>query len=406
MLEKVTKFSMNKPWITIGIILVITAVFLLQFPKISIDTDPENMLQVDQVDRAYYDEIKEEFSIDDIIVVGIIDEKGIFRTEALNSAINIINDIKQIDLEFTPPAETESKDNIQPKTLPAIRKDDLVSIATSKNMFNQNGEAKASLVMDELFLEKPAEEEMQAWIATEAGKLSNFISVNSLKTPSTYEEVVELKIQKMQFDIKDTPFLNERITSDDGTALAVYIPITTKKVAYPVTQEIYKIIEKHRLEGQEFHVAGLPIAEETFGHEMFIQMAVVAPLAFLLIMLIVYLLFKQPSFLIPVGITSALSVIWAMGLLIGMEFTVHIMSSMIPVFLLPIAILNSVHILSQFFDRFSKTGKKEESLLWAMKRLYLPMLFTSDLCCRFCLWPWQIFLQSRCSVSSSPSELQ
>lgn len=377
MLSKVTKFSMDKPWITIGMILVVTAVFLLQFPKITIDTDPENMLQVDQVDRAYYDKIKEEFDIDDIVVVGIIDNKGIFRTEALQSALNIINDIKKIDLTYSPAVETESETTQPVEKIPAIRKQDLVSITTSKNMFNQNGEAKASLVMDELFLEKPADEELAGWISKETAKISDFIADNGLTTPTTYEEVIAVKIQKMQHDIKDTPFLNERIASDDGTALAIYIPITSKKVAYPVTQEIEKIIDKHRLEGQEFHVAGLPIAEETFGHEMFIQMAVVAPLAFILIMLIVYLLFRQPMFLIPVGITSILSVIWAMGLLIGMDFTVHIMSSMIPVFLLPIAILNSVHILSQFFDRFSKTGNKEESLLWAMNRLYMPMFFTS-----------------------------
>lgn len=34
---------------------------------------------------------------------------------------------------------------------------------------------------------------------------------------------------------------------------------------------------------------------------------------------------------------ATVSVIWAMGLLVGMGNTVHIMSSMIPVFLMPIA---------------------------------------------------------------------
>jgi predicted RND superfamily exporter protein len=232
--------------------------------------------------------------------------------------------------------------------------------------------------MDEYFFDKPeSEDELAKLIDDQTRLLEDYIAENGLQRPQTFDELIDLKIAKMQFDIKDTPFLNERIASDDGTALAIYIPITSKKVAYPVSNAVFEIIEKHKLEGQEFHVAGLPIAEETFGHEMFIQMAVVAPLAFLLIMLIVYLLFRQPMFLIPVGVTAALSVIWAMGLLIGFGYTVHIMSSMIPVFLLPIAILNSVHILSQFYDRFSKTHKKEESLLWAMKRLYLPMVFTS-----------------------------
>lgn len=400
-LEHLTRFSMKRPWVVIGGILIVTAIFLLQFPNIKIDTDPENMLQPDQPDRAYYDQIKEEFEIDDMIVVGIFDPDTIYTAEKLQTAATIIEEIKQIDI--TVPVvvngEPQLDENGEPVTeqavdvekmdeipqldssgkpqVEAINDEDLTSIATSKNIYNEAGEAKAGLMLKDIF-DKPSEDEdADAWVAAQTRELAGFIEAHGLEAPTTPQEVVELKIKKLQFDIKDTPFLNERIVSEDGKAMAIYIPIRSKKAAYPVSQAVQEIIASHKTEGQEVHVAGLPIAEETFGHEMFIQMAVVAPLAFLLIMLIVYVLFRQPMFLIPVGVTAALAVIWAMGLLIGTGFTVHIMSSMIPVFLLPIAILNSVHILSQFFDRFCKTHKKEESLLWAMKRLYVPMLFTS-----------------------------
>jgi predicted RND superfamily exporter protein len=64
-------------------------------------------------------------------------------------------------------------------------------------------------------------------------------------------------------------------------------------------------------------------------------------------------------------------------LLIGTGNTVHIMSSMIPVFLMPIAVLDDVHVLSEFFDRYRALGDKRRALLEGMQHLYRPMLFTS-----------------------------
>ena len=57
-----------------------------------------------------------------------------------------------------------------------------------------------------------------------------------------------------------------------------------------------------------------------------------------------------------------------MGLMIGMGFTVHIMSSMIPIFLMPIAVVDSVHIMSEFADRY-RPGD-DEPFMNAVQRAY------------------------------------
>jgi hypothetical protein len=72
-----------------------------------------------------------------------------------------------------------------------------------------------------------------------------------------------------------------------------------------------------------------------------------------------------------------MSVIWAMGLLILTGNTVHIMSSMIPIFLIPIAVLNSIHIISEFHDHYKKHKHKDATIRHAIGELFLPMLFTS-----------------------------
>ena len=76
-------------------------------------------------------------------------------------------------------------------------------------------------------------------------------------------------------------------------------------------------------------------------------------------------------------ILAMVSVIWAMGLLIGTGFTLHIMSSIIPVFLMPIAILDSIHILSEFFDRYPQHKDRKATLRAVYGELFTPITYTT-----------------------------
>jgi predicted RND superfamily exporter protein len=314
-----TRFSIDRPKTVIIMATILTILFGLQFPRIHIDTDPENMLEEDQPDRVFYHQVKDEFGINDMIVVGIVDEAGMFRTEALGVLEKTISDILKID---------------------GVIVEDVISLPTTDNIRSIGG----LLDIRPVLYDVPGTSE-------EAGRLLD--------------------------EIAENPFLHEKIASADGSAIAIYIPIERKNMSYRIASEIEVILERDILPGQTYHLAGLPIAEDTFGHEMFIQMAVVAPLAFAGIMLLVYFLFGQALFLIPIGMTAMYSVLWAMGLLIGTGNTVHIMSSMIPVFLMPIAILDTVHILSEFFDKFRALKDKRRAIFEGMRPLYRPMLLTS-----------------------------
>lgn len=319
MLEGLTKFSLRRPKTVIILASLVTVLFALQFPRITVDTDPENMLEPDQQDRVLYDRIKKEFGVHDLIVVGIVDPSGIFRSEALERVARATAGILEIQGVIIP---------------------DVVSLTTTDNVKSAGGLLDIHPVMQE--------------------------------PPQTPEAVARLRD-----DIAGNPFLHEKIASSDGTAVALYVPIERKEMSYRISREVEAILRRELLPGQTYHLAGLPVAEDTFGHEMFLQMAVVAPLAFAVILVLVFLLFRRPSFLIPVGMDAMFAVIWAMGLLVGTGHTVHIMSSMIPVFLMPIAILDDVHVLSEFFDRYRALGDKRRAVLEGMRSLYRPMLFTS-----------------------------
>uniref|UniRef100_UPI003D142F67 efflux RND transporter permease subunit n=1 Tax=Amphritea sp. TaxID=1872502 RepID=UPI003D142F67 len=111
--------------------------------------------------------------------------------------------------------------------------------------------------------------------------------------------------------------------------------------------------------------------------EMFIQMAISAPLAGLMIFILMWVFFRSFLLITAPMLVAMGSVIITMGLLIGQGYTVHIMSSMIPIFLMPIAVVDSVHILSEFADRYRPGEDPKTALKEVLGHLFTPMLYTS-----------------------------
>jgi uncharacterized protein len=188
----------------------------------------------------------------------------------------------------------------------------------------------------------------------------------------------EEDVQRVRDGLADNPALAARLVAADETGLTAFIPIEEKDVAAGVAADIRSLSGDLRASrATEYYVAGLPLAQDAFGADMFVQMGILAPLAGLLIFILLIALFRQLLLVLVAMAVAMVTVIWTMGLLIGTGFTVHIMSSMIPIFLMPIAILDSVHILSEISDRHKPEKDKRETIRAVYAELFAPVTFTS-----------------------------
>ncbi|SDC84887.1 hypothetical protein SAMN04515661_13021 [Candidatus Frackibacter sp. WG11] len=320
--EKVTNLSVNHPRAVVIFFIILTILLATQIPKIQIDTDPENMLSEDEFVRQFHDQTKKDFELYDMVVLGVVNEdstNGVFNPKTLKNVYQITNKVKKIEGVI-------SSDIIAPSTQDNIEQGGL-------------GTVNFNWLMD--------------------------------KPPKTKEEAIRIRDEAM-----DNPILKGTMVSEDGKALAIYIPIKSKDLSYEVASKIKEYTSK--LAGsEEYYISGLPVAEDTFGFQMFKQMAISAPLAMLIIFLLLWFFFRKLSVIISPMIIAMMSVIITMGALIGLGFKVHIMSSMIPIFLMPIAVVDSVHILSEFYDRYQHIRDKKETIIKVMDELFVPMLYTS-----------------------------
>jgi predicted RND superfamily exporter protein len=293
-----------------------------QLPRIVVDTDPENMLPADEGARVLHDAVKRDFTLYDMLVVGVVDESdadGVFTPAAL----------ARID---------ELTERIQ--TMQGVVRQEVMSLSTVDNV-EQSGPGEVRF----------------GWLMQDP--------------PDTREEARALR------DAADRlPTIRGTLVSEDGRATAIYVPIERKNDSRRIAGEIEEIVAG--FDGTEqYHVTGLPVAEDTFGVEMFKQMGITAPLAGLIVFLLMWFFFRSLALVAAPMILAGVTVVATMGLMIGLGFNVHIMSSMIPIFLMPIAVVDSVHILSEFADMYPRVGDRRETVRRVLDDLYTPMLYTS-----------------------------
>jgi hypothetical protein len=319
MVKGLTSFSIKHPWWVLSIAVIITVFFAAQFPNIVIDTDPENMLAADEPVRLFDQKTKADFNLSDFIAVGVVEESGAFTAKTLNRLYNITAEIEAID---------------------GVIVDDIMAPSTVDDIKQGPGGV------------------------LQIGPLM----AGEIKTDQEARYILGR--------INDNPMFRGKLASADGRAVAIMVPIESKHMSHRIAGEIQSIVDKYK-GGEEFYIAGLPLAEDSFGAEMFSQMAISAPAALIIIFLLLLMFFKNMRIIIAPMVVAMMSVIWAMGLLILTGNTVHIMSSMIPIFLIPIAVLNSIHIISEFHDHYKKYKHKDATIKHSISELFMPMLFTS-----------------------------
>ncbi|WP_448211637.1 efflux RND transporter permease subunit [Colwellia sp. MEBiC06753] len=317
-------FALTKPKAIYGALWLLVLVTLAMFPLLQIDTDPENMLSDDAPARVFHTQTKADYNMHDMVVIGAVSKDSVFTPEKLQDINQVSNFILSLD---------------------GVIKQDLLALNVVDNIkqeLSANGENQGIRFE---YLMKQA--------------------------PTTQQASDEVKTA-----VKRLPMLDNTLVSGDDKAMAIYVPIVSKDLSYGIAEQVREFTQSLNSE-LEFHITGLPVAEDQFGVEMFVQMGVAAPLAGLAIFALLWYFFRNFPLIIAPMIVAMSTVIITMGTLIGMGFTVHIMSSMIAIFLMPIAVVDSVHILSEFSEHYRQGDDVKATIKKVMSHLYKPMLFTS-----------------------------
>ncbi|MBL4895061.1 MAG: hypothetical protein JKY59_09395 [Emcibacter sp.] len=175
---------------------VLPSVWPTSFPMLNalqIDTDPENMLSADEPARVFHNARKKEFSLYDMVVVGVVNDRhaqGVFNKQSLTDIHALAAFAKKIQWQ-----DKTGKNQ-------GVISVDLMAPSTVDNI-EPGG---PGVVKFEWLMKEPPENDAEALTI----------------------------LRKAQ----NLPLLNGTIVSDDGKAVALYIPITAKNISYNVVEEL------------------------------------------------------------------------------------------------------------------------------------------------------------------------
>ena len=240
------QFSLQRPRLVTTIMVLCTLLLGALIVRVHVDTDPENMLSKEEFVRIFHDRTKKEFTLYDVVVLGIVNDKdpdGVFNPATLEK-INTLSKFAATLVDPDDPGRrVAGRDIIAPDNVDNIQQAGL-------------GQVRFEWLMKQV--------------------------------PTSREEA-----RQIRDDALNNPLLKGTMVSEDGRAIALYLPVTSKDFSHFVS-------------------TGLPVAEDTFGKEMFIQMAISAPLAMLMIFLLMLYFFRKIQLIISPLIIALCTVISTM----------------------------------------------------------------------------------------------
>jgi predicted RND superfamily exporter protein len=310
--------------VTVGVLLV-TAFFLFQIPKLVIDTSAEGLMLEKDPSKAYYDLVKKKFGSDNLTIV-LLKSDDVFGVGALQAVKRLSDAIERID--------------------GVSRVESLTSVSNIKGEKDTlNTEPLVGAVV-------PTDREALERIRRDA--LSNAIFVGN-------------------------------IVARDGKAAAINV-YTEPKAAdrdfnarFVAKVEDLIRAEKARGDGpiRDLYQIGAPITKVTFGEYIQADQTNLVPISLAVLLVILYLAFRMLQGVIVPLTTGLLSIIWGLGLMAVFGYPVTVVTAIIPSLLIAIGFTEDVHMLAEYHHHL-ETGKGKLEAIRAMAaESSLPILITT-----------------------------
>jgi predicted RND superfamily exporter protein len=311
-------FSVERPVWVLVITLLVSALFGVAFGWTKIDTNPKNMLPPTAQVRVWNDAVDKRFGLhEDNIVIALSPAAGVLDQGSLGKLKQVTEEVLRV---------------------PGVVARDVTGLYTIDNI-TANGD---SLDIAPLIKGAPKD---------------------------------AAQISALRKTLFDGSLFVDRVISKDEKTTAIYIPLEKGADGAKVADAVKAVAAKY-FQAAEIQVAGDPVARDRFGADMFKLMGMFAPVAGMLMMGLIYFMFRSMWLAGIMMLTAMVSIICSMGLSIGLGYPVHIMSSMAPVFLMAIA-TDSIHIFNEFFLRFRGGVNRKQAILETMHAVARPVKYTA-----------------------------
>jgi len=286
---------LRHPWLIISIVLAITVFFSIQLPKTKIDNDVTHFIPEKDPAKLAYENAEDIFGSQSFVSVALKAKRGTILSKETLSYIQEITK-KFTNLDYVQDVDSLTNVDFIAGTAEGMEVSPLVG--------NFNG---------------------------------------------TEEELQKIKTKLLSWDA-----YRRNLFSDDFKATQILIrlekdlPIETWEKSY---YDIKAILKECPQKGLKSYMAGNPVISVLMGKNMRRDLRHLIPFVIILVLMVLFLSFRNIGGVVLPMITVLISSIWTIGLIALLNIPLSMIATIIPVLLIAVGSAYGIHIISHYYDQ-------------------------------------------------------
>lgn len=303
-MKRIIKGIVDHPWIVTGVIALITIVFVISIPRLTMETDFKEYLSKEDPAVEAMERAEDRYGSQEFFMVAVERNDTIYKTSTLEK-------IKKMSAEF-------------------------------------GGIIGVEEVTDPL----------NAQIIT--GKEKSLV-VGSAAPKGEIPKTVEA-MQDYQDRVMGSRMVKDRFVASDGKAASISIELKKDADQVEVAKRVIDIVGKYK-GPEEIFISGLPYMNLVLSQSMGRDLKIMLPIVILVIVVVLYLSFwSLRGVLLPLLVVS-LSTIWAVGAMAITNVPFTIISFILPVILVAIGIAYCIHVLNKYYEEIAEDKSKKQAVV-------------------------------------------
>ena len=303
-------FPVRHPLVAIGILVAITAGLAVFVPRVQIDSSMESLFLEDDPERDLYEQLKETFGEDEIIVLGLkVEEGDVFAPAVLEKIDHITNAIEELPAEFGV--------------------DRVVALTNVDDVRGYDG------------------------------MLEPYPLIEDIPAPDDAEELARIRR-----DAADNELFLHNLVSEDRRSAAINVLLEhragNRHFKEVLVKKLRDIAEPH-CQDVECHFAGIPVLTVYSSEYLRRDLATFIPITVLIIGIILWLTFRSVTGVILPLTTVGLAVGWTVAFVGLADRSITILASTVPSLLLAVGVSYSIHILAHYQTSTGATAAERAS---------------------------------------------
>ncbi|HOS97299.1 MAG TPA: MMPL family transporter, partial [Deltaproteobacteria bacterium] len=316
-MKKVVHFCIDRPYLILSLIAVITLIFASQIPRIRMDSRVEVMLRHDYPPVKTFIANKESFAPYADIIVGMLDTT-IYNKGSLEKLRKISEEFEKI-----------------------------------------KGIKEVTCILNAKYIE-----------GGESGLVVSPLATDGT-SPATPEEIRAFREKVESWDV----YRGSLVTRDGrGAAISLVLEEGVETIhIIPIYFTMVDIIKKY--EGPEkFFISGTKVLEALQSHYMIKDLIILPPLVVVVLLISLYLFFRNLSGMLLPLVSVGIACIWTFGLMAIVKVPLTMISTALPVALMAVGVGYGVHIIENVFSEYSLGNTGPGAIKNSITRIVAPVL--------------------------------